>query len=61
MPFMDEAAKAKTTSIPARFTYGPIYRYLRRWEMKHNGDKEPAWRKRGNSLETGYQPRHYAR
>jgi hydrogenase small subunit len=61
MPFMDEAAKAKTTTLPARFTYGPIYRALRRWEIKRNGDKEPEWRKRGRSLETGYQPRHYAK
>jgi hydrogenase small subunit len=61
MPFMDEAKKAKTTEIPARFTYGPIYKFLRNWEIRHNGDKEPAWRRRSRTLETGYEPRHYAR
>ena len=61
MPFMDEAKKAKTTEIPARFTYGPIYKFLRNWEIRHNGDKEPPWRRRSRTLETGYEPRHYAR
>jgi hydrogenase small subunit len=61
MPFMDEAVKSKTTTIPARFTYGPIYKALRGWEIRHNGDKEPGWRHNRPELTTGYQPRNYAR
>ncbi len=61
LPFMDAARKSKVTTIPARFTYGPIYKFLRNWEIRRHGDKEPKWRKRGRQLETGYQPRHYAR
>ena len=60
MPFMDEAPKAKTTTIPARFTYGPIYKTLRGWEIRHNGDKEPEWRHNRPELTTGYQARNYA-
>jgi len=55
LPFMDEAPKALTTSVPAQFTYGPIYHYLRNWEIRHVGDKEPHWRQRGPRLETGYK------
>ena len=35
--------------------------FLRGWEIRHNGDKEPAWRHNRPELTTGYQPRNYAR
>jgi hypothetical protein len=49
------------TTIPARLTYGPIYKFLRSWEIRHNGDTEPTWRHNRNELTSGYQPRNYAR
>jgi len=61
MPFMDAAAKSLFSAYPAQFTYGPIYKKLRNWEIRRNGDKEPAWRHRKAKLTTGYQPRHYAK
>ncbi len=33
-----------STTNPARFTYGPVLRSCRSWEIRHNGDKEPEWR-----------------
>ncbi len=59
MPFMAEARKAKVTTTPARFVYGPLYRWARRWETKRNSDTEPEWRRKGGTLQSGYQPRHY--
>lgn len=61
MPFMEQAPKSKLTSIPASLTYGPIYRFFRNWEIRRNGDKEPAWRHNRPRLTTGYRPKHYAR
>ena len=61
MPFMDEAPKAKTTQIPAQYIYGPLYRWARGWEIRHHGDKEPAWRHNRAELTTGYKPKNYAR
>ncbi|MGH2749556.1 MAG: hydrogenase expression protein HypE [Actinomycetota bacterium] len=61
MPFMDAAGKSLVSAWPAQFTYGPIYKALRNWEIRRNGDKEPAWRHRKAKLTTGYQPRHYAK
>jgi hydrogenase small subunit len=56
MPFMDPPWKSLTTTVPAKFTYGPIYRFLRNWEIRHNGDQEPSWRKPSNKLKSGYTP-----
>jgi hydrogenase small subunit len=61
LPFMQEAPRSRVTTIPARLTYGPIYKFLRSWEIRHNGDTEPTWRHNRNELTSGYQPRNYAR
>lgn len=56
MPFMDAPWKSYTTTIPARFTYGPVYRFLRNWEIRRNGDREPRWRRPADTLRSGYRP-----
>jgi hydrogenase small subunit len=55
MPFMDED---KFGALAARFmsaSYGPFVRWGRKRNIKHKYDVEPAWRKRGKALTTGYQ------
>jgi hydrogenase small subunit len=61
MPFMDEDSYGKAAANLARFSYGPVLRYFRNRNIKKKYDIEPEWRKPGNQLLTGYQPRHYAR
>ena len=61
MPFMDEDSYGRAAANLARFSYGPVLRYFRNRNIKNKYDKEPEWRKPGNQLLTGYQPRHYAR
>ena len=56
MPFMGEDWKSNASTIPARFLYGPVIKYLRNWEIRHSGDREPAWRRPGAQLRTGYRP-----
>jgi hydrogenase small subunit len=57
MPFMQEDAKGRISANAARFTYGPVLRYLRAQSIKRTYDHEPEWRKRGRQLTTGYQKR----
>ena len=38
-------------------SYGPIVRSMRRRNIRHKYDIEPAWRKKGNTLTTGYAKR----
>jgi len=57
MPFMDEAANAKLSSNTAKYTYGPVLRFFRKASIDLVYDKEPEWRKPGNQLLSGYQPR----
>ena len=61
MPFMDEDSYGRAAANLARFSYGPVLRYFRNRNIKKKYDIEPEWRKPGNQLLTGYQPRHYAR
>ena len=44
MPFMDEDRYARVSSNAARFTYGPLLRWGRKWNIKREYDKEPEWR-----------------
>ena len=57
MPFMEEDAKGRVSANVARFTYGPFLRSMRNRTIRKVGDVEPAWRKRGKQLTTGYQKR----
>jgi hypothetical protein len=60
MPFMDEDTWGGVASNFERFTIGPVIRYFRQRNISTKYDKEPEWRRRGRSLQTGYEPRHYA-
>ena len=57
MPFMEEDSKGRLSSNAAKFTYGPVLRYFRRRSVTKNYDKEPAWRKPGSDLTSGYTKR----
>lgn len=61
MPFMDEDTWGGIASNVERFTIGPVIRYFRARNIREHYDKEPGWRRKGRTLHTGYQPRHYAR
>ncbi len=41
----------------ARFSYGPVVKYLRERRIRREFDVEPEWRRRGAELTTGYEPR----
>lgn len=55
MPFMDEAFGARFSSNSAKFLTGPILRVFRGITTKKK-DHEPAWRKRGKKITSGYEP-----
>jgi hydrogenase small subunit len=54
MPFMDESPGGKLSSNYSRFTMGPVLRFFRGVTQKRK-DKEPAWRKTGTEITSGYQ------
>jgi hydrogenase small subunit len=57
MPFMEADRWGNTAANFQRFTYGPLFRYFRKRNLKIKYDVEPAWRGPGASLESGYKPR----
>jgi hydrogenase small subunit len=57
MPFMDEDKWGAAAQRIIQFSYGPIVRYMRQRHIKTKYDVEPEWRRRGNTLTTGYQKR----
>jgi hydrogenase small subunit len=57
MPFMDPDKWGSRGAALERFTFGPIMQRMRYRNIKNNFDKEPEWRKKGNTLSTGYSPR----
>jgi hydrogenase small subunit len=57
LPFMEEATNARVSSNVARFTYGPLLRWGRKWEIKRNYDREPDWRHNRAELTSGYAKR----
>lgn len=57
MPFMESDRAAKLYARTARYSYGPMVRYLRERRMRHDFDAEPQWRRRARELTSGYQPR----
>jgi hydrogenase small subunit len=57
MPFMDEDPWGSVAGTIMKYSYGPIVRYFRHRHIANKFDKEPEWRRRGNTLTSGYQPR----
>jgi hydrogenase small subunit len=57
MPFLEEPPGAKMSSA-AVLMYGRTVRALRNF-TKASLDKEPLWRKPGDELTTGYEPKRY--
>jgi hydrogenase small subunit len=57
MPFMDASPLGALAAQGARFTYGPVLRGLRARAVRRRFDVEPEWRRRGERLTTGYEPR----
>jgi hydrogenase small subunit len=60
MPFMDEDKWGGLAADVEQWTIGPIVRWGRRRNIKTKYDREPGWRHKGRTLDTGYKPRHYA-
>ena len=56
MPFVEADAAARLYARTARFVQGPIVKYLRDRRMR-KFDVEPAWRRPGAELTTGYRAR----
>jgi hydrogenase small subunit len=54
MPFVEADAAARLYARTARFAHGPIVRYLRDRRIRRTFDVEPAWRRRGPELASGY-------
>src|SRR5262245_58171249 len=57
MPFMDEDSYARVSSTVARFSYGPILRWARKYNIDQKFDKEPEWRHNRAELTSGYAKR----
>jgi hydrogenase small subunit len=57
MPFLEPTGLGLLAAQARRFTYGPTVRHFRRRAMRVKYDVEPAWRRPGEVLTTGYQPR----
>jgi hydrogenase small subunit len=57
MPFFGTDAASRLYAASARYSYGPVLHYLRERRIRRTFDVEPAWRRRGASLSSGYTPR----
>jgi len=58
MPFMDPDPWGNRAADFQRFTYGPIFHYFRKRNLRLKFDVEPEWRRPGSTLTSGYeQPR----
>jgi hydrogenase small subunit len=55
MPFMEADLGARVYARTARYAHGPLVRYLRLRRMRRRFDVEPAWRRRGPTLASGYE------
>jgi hydrogenase small subunit len=55
MPFMDADRGAKLYAKTASIAPGPVIRRLREYRIRHRFEVEPAWRRRGAELTTGYR------
>jgi hydrogenase small subunit len=57
MPFVEPDTAAKLYAKTARLAHGPLVRYLRERRIRRTFDVEPAWRRRGSELTSGYRAR----
>jgi hydrogenase small subunit len=57
LPLFDNGRKGKVIAAASRFAYGPLLKQLRNQSIKRRYDVEPAWRRPGSELTSGYQPR----
>ena len=57
LPLMDTGPKVKAIAAVSRFTYGPLLKRLRDQSMKRRYEIEPEWRRPGEELVSGYEPR----
>jgi hydrogenase small subunit len=57
MPFMEPDRFGMLAARGARFTYGPVLKYLRRHKMYRCYEVEPEWRRPAAELQTGYESR----
>jgi hydrogenase small subunit len=57
MPFMDPDSAGEWAANIMRFSYGPIVRHFRRRNVASKYDVEPAWRRPGPNLTSGYARR----
>jgi hydrogenase small subunit len=57
MPFMEPSQLGVLRARGARFTYGPALKRLRDRAIRREYDVEPDWRRPGQELRSGYQPR----
>jgi hydrogenase small subunit len=57
MPFMEEDQMGMVSSNIARFSYGPLLRWGRHFNVKRKYDKEPEWRHNRPGLTSGYAKR----
>ncbi len=57
LPFVEPDIAARLYARTARLAHGPIIRRLRDRRIRRTYDVEPAWRRPGAELVSGYQPR----
>jgi hydrogenase small subunit len=57
MPFADPDRLGLAAARGARFTYGPVLRYLRDRRMRTTYEREPPWRRPTPELLTGHESR----
>jgi hydrogenase small subunit len=57
MPFMEPDKWGKAAANFQRFTYGPVFRYMRKRNLEKKFEIEPEWRHNKPELTTGYQKR----
>jgi hydrogenase small subunit len=55
MPFVEPDTGALLYAKSAKFTHGPLVKYLRNRRIRRTFDVEPAWRRRGERLTSGYE------
>jgi hydrogenase small subunit len=57
MPFMEPDKWGKAGATFQKFTYGPVFRYMRKRNLEKTFDKEPEWRHNRAELTSGYAKR----
>lgn len=54
-PFMEPDPWGNAAANFQRFSYGPMFRYFRRRNLKQKFEREPKWRRPAEKLESGYR------